>query len=687
MFADLALAGLLLAGAAAAPAAAPADADTADANGPADDILVQGRRDEAVAATKTATPLIEVPQPITVVTDDVFLAQGAINISDTVRYTAGVNSDSFGRDSRADSFKIRGLDALQFRDGMRDVFSYWATIPSDPYNFSRVEVVRGPASVLFGQGSLGGLVNVVSKTPLLENSADIALVAGSFDRKEVLADLNGVVGGNLGVRLVARARDADTYIAHTPDDRVMLAPSLTWRPGARTEITLLGLYQRDHGGSTTNFLPVIGTFIDNPGNPPLDRYLFVGKPGWDRYDGRLLQGGGSLTQRFGDDVTLSLKARYIDSTLQYNTHYPDSYSNPRDPYTPGGNGRRIGLYAYGLDGRMNVFSTDNNLRVRFNTGAAVEHVLLAGIDYSWNAVKKRQAVGYQEVDLYDLDRDAILTPNPGGARGREAQRQLGIYAQDQIRFWDRVSVVLGARRDRVTTSGTPRRVDTATTFRAGIIGEIGAGVSPFFSYTESFLPIAGTTTAGAPFRPQMGHQFETGVKWQPDHATLVTLTGFRIKDTNRPIPDPANPLGQIQAGEVTSQGVELEATRTLPGDYDLSLSYGFNDVSGGGLTDFTARHIASAWAAKTFTQGSTALRLGAGVRYLGRQVSSNAVWTLVTPGRAMADALVEVTEGRWRATLNATNLFDKRTYASCLARGDCFMTAPRNVMASIGYHF
>ncbi|MDQ1228679.1 outer membrane receptor protein involved in Fe transport, partial [Sphingomonas sp. SORGH_AS 879] len=166
-------------------------------------------------------------------------AQGAINIADTVRYAAGVNSDAYGRDTRVDSFTIRGVNALQFRDGMRDIFSYYASIASDPYNFSRVEVVRGPASVLFGQGSIGGIVNLVSKTPLFTNSADMSLVYGSYDRKEVLADVNGTLGDTLAARIVARVRDADTYVDHVADDRVMIAPSVTWRPGARTDVTLL----------------------------------------------------------------------------------------------------------------------------------------------------------------------------------------------------------------------------------------------------------------------------------------------------------------------------------------------------------------------------------------------------------------------------------------------------------------
>ena len=666
-------------------AAQPADRDDKDESR---DIRVEGRRDATGAGTKTDTPLIEIPQPVSVIAADTYLAQGAINISDTVRYAAGVNADSYGRDTRSDSFAIRGVDALRFRDGMRDVFSYWATPPADPYNFARVEVVRGPASVLFGQASLGGVVNLVSKTPGLTSRAEVGVTAGSYGRKEVLADGETLIGPDLGVRLVARARDADTYVAHTPDDRVMLAPSLRWRPGAWTDVTLLGLFQRDRGGATTNFLPVIGSLRPNRDLPRLDRYLFLGKPGWDRYDGRVLQGGGSIVHRFDDAVTLNLKARVIDSDLTYDSHFPDSYSNPTDPYLPGSDRRQILLFAYGLGKRMNVVSTDNNLAVRFTTGAGIEHLLLAGLDYSWNAVRQRVALDGQPIDLYAVDYSSILTPEPTGPYRRTAQRQLGLYVQDQIRLRDRVSVVLGARRDRVTTTtATDDTVDTATTFRAGIIGELGAGVSPFFSYTESFLPIAGRTSDGTPFRPQAGHQFEAGAKWQPDVATLVTLTGFHMVDSNRPIADPANPLGQIQAGRVTSRGIEVEATRTLADAYDLSLAYGYNHVAGGGLTDFTARHVASGWASRRWTLGTATLRLGAGVRYLGRQVSSSDVWTIVTPGRTQLDALAELDHGPWRLRLNATNLLDNRAYAYCLARGDCFASAPRNVMLSAGYRF
>jgi len=659
-----------------------------EASDRSDPIIVTASRIDRFAGTKTETPLIETPQPITVITEAVFRAQGAISISDTVRYAAGVTANAYGRDTRVDGFVIRGIDALQFRDGMRDIFSYYASITSDPYNFSRVEIVRGPASVLFGQGSLGGIVNLVSKTPEFTTGGEAGITYGSYDRKEAFADVNVALGDDFAVRAVGRVRDADTYVDHVPDDRVMFAPSIRWKPTEDTDISLLGLYQEDDSGSTSQFLPIIGTLRDNPANAlRLPRYLFVGKPGWDRYDGRLLQGGGSISQRFGDAIQLNLKARYLDSDLDYFTHYTDSYSEPKNPYLDPA-GRLIGLYSDGSIARLNVFTTDNNVQVKFDTGDGIEHLLLAGVDYSWNEVRKRGGFGYEVVDLYDIDQDALTIPPLDQFAARESQKQLGVYVQDQIRFFDRVSVVVGARRDRVKTAGGG--VDKATTFRAGIIGEIGGGFSPFFSYTESFLPIAGTTSDGSPFKPQTGTQYEAGVKWRPDPATLVTVTAFRIKESNRPIADPANPLGQVQSGELSTKGIEFEASRTLPGDFDLSVNYGYNKLSANGATafDYLPRHNASIWSTRTIRVSDEAsLRLGAGVRHTGKSRSASAVWTIVTRQNTLADALAEIAWKDWRFTVNATNLLGERFFATCLARGDCFVGAPRNVMGTLAYRF
>ena len=656
----------------------------------------------AVAGTKTETPLIQLPQPLTIITSDQYLSQGAISISDTVKYAAGVLANPYGRDTRVDAFNVRGIQALQFRDGMRDIFSYYASITSDPYNFARVEIVRGPASVLFGQGSIGGLVNLVSKTPDFRTGGELTAVYGSYDRKELLGDVNLAIADNLAIRAVGRVRDADTYIDHVPDDRVMFAPSIRWQPTPATDVLLTGLYQKDDSGSTSQFLPIVGTFRPNPGAPGrLDPDTFVGKPGWDRYDGRVLQGGGSVVHRFSDSVRLSLKARYIDSDLEYFTHYADSYTNPTDPFSVYGTDRRkIGLYADASDARMNVFSTDNNLQFKFNTGAPIEHTLLVGLDYSWNKVGKRNAGGREVIDLYDIDYDALRTYDPTGPFIYESQKQLGVYLQDQIRFYDRVSVVLGGRRDHVTNSSG--QTDNATTFRAGIIGEIGAGFSPFFNYTESFLPLAGLNSDGQAFRPQTGTQFEGGVKWQPDLATLVTVTAFHIKERNRVLYLPNNVTAQ--SGELVTKGVEVEASHQLPGEFELLVNYGYNQLKSeaNSSLNYMPRHTASVWSTKSFgMDGGARLRLGAGVVYSGKSKSTGAIdpyglnasipagtlYTVVTPSRTTVDALAEITWDAWRLALNATNLLNERTFASCLARGDCFMAAPRNVMVSAGVRF
>ena len=645
------------------------------------------------AGTKTDTPIIETPQPITVIDADRYLSQGAISISDTVKYAAGVLANPYGRDTRVDGFTIRGLDALQFRDGMRDIFSYYASITSDPYNFSRVEILRGPASVLFGQGSIGGLVNLVTKTPNFTTGGEINLVYGSYDRKEALGDVNFAIADNLAVRFVGRARDSNTFIDHVPDDRVMFAPSIRWQPTPDTDIILTGLYQEDDTGSTSQFLPIVGTFLPNRvAGAQLDRDTFVGKAGWDRYAGRSLQGAAFVTHDFSDQVKLSLKARYIDSDLEYNTHYADSYSNPQDPFSVyGTDGRTIGLTADASDARMNVFSTDNNLLFTFNTGANLEHKLLVGIDYSWNKVAKRNAGGTEIVDLYDIDYAALKTYDPTGPFLADSQKQLGIYVQDQMRFFDRVSIVLGARRDRVT--GSSGQKDNATTFRAGIIGEIGAGFSPFFSYTESFLPVAGRIdngdgTFGDPYRPQTGSQYEAGIKWQPAPGTLVTATAFKIKERNRVLYLAAG--GTAQSGELNTKGFEVEASHTLPGDFELLANYGYTKLKSETNTnlDYMPRHTASFWTTKTFGLPDEAqLRLGGGVVHSGKSVSTSAIWSIVTPSRTTVDALAEINWNSWRFAVNATNLLNNHYYASCLARGDCFIGAPRNVMGTVGFRF
>ncbi|MBC2777193.1 TonB-dependent siderophore receptor [Parasphingopyxis marina] len=663
-------------------------------------IIVTGAQLESDAATKTDTPAIEVPQPVTIIEDDVYLQQGAISVGDTLRYVAGVQANPYGPDSRVDGGFIRGVNGLQFRDGMRDVFSYYASIRADPYNFSQVQVVRGPSSVLFGAGSLGGIVNLVSKTPEFEPGGEISLRYGSFDRFEALADVTGPITDTLAARLVARVRDSGTQVDYVPDDRILISPSLSWAPTPDTNVTVIGLYQEDDGGSTSQFLPLVGTLFDNPnGQLPFDR--FIGKPGWDRYDGRLLQGTGLIEHRFSDRVRINMRARYIDSDLDYFTHYPDNYANPTNPFLDPDQ-RLIGLYSDGSIARMEIFSTDNNLRFDFNTGEAVEHVLLAGVDYSWNHVRKTGGFGYEIIDIYNVDYDALSDyggglPAPFGPNEDVEQEQLGFYLQDQIRFFDRVSIVLGVRHDNVTSdSFSVEAIDSsATSFRAGIIGEIIPGVSPFFSYTESFEPISGVASNGNPFVPKSGRQFEVGVKIHPDDSTLITITGYDIEESNRPVDDPStpDPFDQMQAGSLSSQGFEIEARTTLPGNFQVIANYSYNEAEIDGTNqqlDNVPKHNASLWVTRPFQLSSeVSLLLGGGVRHTSANRSYGPAFPdgIVTPSYTLVDAVAELNWNRWSFAINATNLLGEDYYSACLARGDCFNGAQRNVFGTVSYRF
>lgn len=680
-----------------------AEAETAaDAETGADmrTIVVTGAKSAATTSTKTDTPIVQIPQPITVIDDSVFLAQGAVSIGDTLNYVSGVTANPYGPDSRVDGAFVRGINALQFRDGMRDIFSYYASIRADPYNFGSVELVRGPASVLFGQGALGGIVNLVSKRPEFETHGEASLRYGSFDRKEALFDLTGPLTDSVAARVVARVRDANTQTDYVPDDRVMVSPSITFKPSPDTTFTLIGLYQEDDGGSTSQFLPLVGTILPNP-NGKLANSLFVGKPGWDRYDGRLLQGTALLEHRFDETARINLKARYIDSDLTYFTHYPDNYSNPTNPFLDADQ-RIMGLYVDGSVARMEIFSTDNNLQFDFNTGPSVRHTVLAGIDYSANSVYKMGGFAYETFDIYNIDYAALSDyggglPTPTYVAEDVDQEQTGIYLQDQIRLYDRVSVVLGARRDwtRAKSMGGAWRRDSATTFRAGVIGELAKGISPFFSYTESFEPIAGTASNGSAFIPKSGRQFEAGIKFHPADAVLVTLTGYHIRESNRPVSDDStlDPFDQVQLGALTSKGVEFEGRATLPGQLSLIANASYNEAEADGTgrqIDNVPKFNASLWATKGIALSDEAsLLLGGGVRHVGSQRSFGAAFPdgVRTPPFTLVDALVELSWRDWAFTVNATNLFGKSYYSACLARGDCFMGSERNVMGTVSYRF
>ena len=659
------------------------------------ELLVTATR--ATTATKTDTALIETPQSISVVTAAQIADRGALTMQETLRYSAGVTAEAFGLDTRQDQPVVRGFYATQYKDGMRTLFGYSLIPRNEVFTLDRVELLRGPSSMLYGAGSTGGVVNVASKRPLWEAGGEVSAQYGSFNRKQFQIDVTGpLASDSLAGRIVAVGRDSDMQTREIRDDRFVVAPSLTWRASDATSFTLLGLYQQDKTASSQQFLPVVATLKAPPGRR-MDSRTFLGEPGYDKLDTDQAAITLLTDHSFSGSLKFSSGIRYVEASAAFNEIYPDVYSNPTDPFVDADQ-RRVARSAYAIESDTRTFTTDNHLVWDVATGAFT-HKVLVGVDYLENREKQNSGFGpVADIDIFAPVYGDFIAPELAPL-GTLKQSQVGVYLQDQIRFADRVSIVLGARRDRAESQvGSDEEfVDHATTYRAGVIFDLAYGLSPYFSYTESFLPVGGLDFYGDSFKPQKGSQYEGGLKWQPNLTTLVTLAGYKITETNRPANDPDNVLNTVQTGEVESKGFELEASTAVTDSFYVTASYSYTKAEvtkstfaeeiGVQLSD-TPKDLASAWGVKTWRlNDEVSLRTGLGVRYVGSTISTGVAGTLKTPSYTLADALVAVDWNAWSLSVNATNLFDKTYYSPCRAFGDCFTGNGRNVIATLGYRF
>ncbi|MBA3624386.1 MAG: TonB-dependent receptor plug domain-containing protein, partial [Methylibium sp.] len=338
------------------------------------------RAKRAATATKSDTPLIETPQSVTVVTRERIEDLGAQGLQDALNYAAGVRSDAFGLDSRTDSVLVRGAYPDIYLDGLRQTFNYYtSTTRTDPYMLERIEVLRGPAAMLYGQGSTAGIVNMVSKRPLAETQREIGLQVGTFNRKQVQADFTGALteDGQWLYRLVALARDSDTQVDFVDDDRLLFAPSLTWRPDADTSLTLLARWQEDRSGSTLQFFPWSGSVTPNP-NGRIPNSRFIGEPGFDRYDSDRQSLGWLFEHRFSEQWTVRQNLRVADNEVDYRTLYADSFSNPGNSFLDADQ-RIVGRYAQSTLTKVRMVTADQHLEGRLQTGP-VSHNLIVGVD-------------------------------------------------------------------------------------------------------------------------------------------------------------------------------------------------------------------------------------------------------------------------------------------------------------------
>lgn len=665
-----------------------------------------------LTGTKTDTPMLENPQAISVVTRERMEDLGAQRLSQALSYTSGVRADSGGASNAADNIFLRGYAiSFTYRDGLRlRPLGFFGMIGEEPYGMERVEVLKGPTSILYGQNEPGGMVNSISKRPTDYDRGEVGISGGSHNRRQFNFDISGALNEDktLMYRLVGLGREADGVYDHTDDDRAYIAPSFTWRPNEQTSLTVLTAYQKNKALAPTT-IPWAAVNGTSPyGKVPMDR--FIGEPHFDTEEVESTSLGYEFSHEFNDTWTVRQNLRW--STFDNQENYLARVSGlvtGTDGVPNASVNRDYQIrHAYG-----DLFTVDNQLQARFDTGP-IAHTALFGVDYSWSkSIRNERWGSATPINVFDPSYGAPVDTSVSKSWVNTVQRnsQVGYYFQDQLK-WDRWVLTLGGRQDYARNQTENRFTDVETadqdwdafTGRAGLVYLFDNGIAPYVSYSESFNPVAGT---GAPqrgtktFEPETGKQYEAGIRYQPPGTdTQLTLSVYDLRKQNALTADDQYIGYSIQTGEVRSKGIEFEAITTVAEDLKLTGSFSYSDVevtksnSGNeGKKPFKVpAKLASVWADYSFPfdplQG---LSIGAGVRYTG-YTYGDSMNTFKVPSYTLYDAAIRYDLGKLdpsmrgaQASINVNNLTDKYYVASCFFSLACNMGEGRSVVAEVSY--
>jgi iron complex outermembrane receptor protein len=662
------------------------------------------------AGSKTNALLIEVPQSISIIGQPEMEARGVITMNEALRYTPGIQADEYGVEPRFDWLKIRGFDAQTFgvyRDGMR--FNSLAG-KLDPFELESVEVLKGPSSVLYGEVPPGGLINQVTKRPGSERTTSIEASFGQYNRRQGALDTTGSFDRNefFRYRLLGLVRNSDTQTNFTPDDRRLIAPSFTYHPSDRTNITLLADYQHDKT-QWSQFLPSQGTLTANP-NGIIPVSTFVGEPGSDYV--RRNQASFAFTgdHLFSDGWNVHSNYRYQHINFKGQTIFGAGFD--------GASLTNVSRELFATPS-INRFNTVDTRALRRFVMKNWEQTVLFGYDYQH--INDR-ATSYFLFGLADLNIYHPVygqSPIPTGApflNNNTLLQQHGLYAQDQIKFKNHLVFTLGGRQDFAKNDITnfiagvanTSHTDNRFTGRAGVTYLTDFGIAPYFAYSTSFLPNAGTFVYNAttklstdPAKPSDARQIEGGVKFQPRAVnSFVTASIFQINQTNVIVSD-AN-FNSHQAGEVRSRGVELEGVASLSHGLNLHAGYTLTATDTLKATDLTTdpsqadigkwlpqtpRNQTSGLADYTQRNGLFAgLGGNFGVRFIGTN-AADAANTFFVPNYTLLDASLRFGFRHTLFSVNATNLTDKRYVATCTSTTTCYYGYARNVIGTAKYRF
>ncbi len=660
------------------------------------EIVVTGEQEgynpsQAATATRTETPLRDIPASIQVILEQVLEDRGTVGLREAVQNFAGATLDGNYGNTGAGSLIIRGFSQdITFRNGFR--ISNFYSIP-ETANVAQTEILRGPASVLYGQVQPGGIVNIVTKQPLESPYYSVNLQAGQFSFYRPTIDLSGPLSDDNSVlyRLNAAYENSGSFRDRVNTERWFIAPVLQWNMSDRTSLTFDFEYLYDD----PVFDRGIVTLSDGSFVLPINRFL--GYPQLDDFATEVYRGGLTFEHQFSGNWRMR-NALSISSIEQGGARSDLDGGLIDDQFIP----RQLRddnsiAENYG-------FQTD--IIGNFATGT-IEHQLLLGFDF--NRVTdsyKSEAVSLPPLDIfnpvYDIDVPTELEPRYSAVTRTNA---LGLYLQDQIALLDNVKLLVGGRFDFTEQNQTiilddasDSQSDTAFSPRVGIVYQPIEPISLYASFSRSFLPVIGRAADNSIFEPERGTQYEVGIKADLATNLSATLAAYHLTKTNVLTTDLNDPDFSIQVGEQRSQGIELNvAGEILPG-WNVIAAYAYtdaevtedNELPVGSRLANVAENTASLWTTYEIKNGNLqGLGFGLGLLYVGDRPGSVAFDPpdFRLPSYLRTDIALFYRRNNWRAQINVQNLFNIEYYQTAQGYDIVYPGAPLNIVGSVSFEF
>lgn len=659
--------------------------------------------------TKTALDPNDAPMSYTRIDQELLQKRQADSVNAALRYEPGVTTESRGTVSIFDEYNIRGFKTYSnFYDGLRLPYDgAWNLMPQvDIYATEAVEILKGPASSLYGYAAPGGMVNQVAKSPKNTQASEVQLRFGNQNLREVAIDTTGPLTDTLNYRLVALKRKKDGQMQTTEEERTLINPSLEWQ--ATDDVSVLAnlFYQDDPEMVPSTPLPAVGT-VYNASYGKLDSDAYAGDK-WNRFSKEVFMPSVTVNWDLNDQLTFKHVTRYTDAEAQQRNIYNRGFVEGSDT--------TLNRVAYTTDETMNNWTTDNQLAYQLDT-ANTSHNLLFGVEYqetdSNATYYDAGPAGTPNLDLSSPDFSQINADNLPLDIYRQKQdieqSQLGLYVQDEMQ-WQDLTVVAGLRHDNFDSSTEQTEATkgavysdktisndaSETSGRLAAIYDFDNGLSPYASYSQSFQPVVGSNfITNEAFKPTTADQLEAGIKYlSSDRATQGTLAVFDITQKNVVVTNPSNSQQKVQTGEITSKGVEISGSHMLNDWVDIAASYSYTDAEitedefnpdvVGNTPAQIAKHKATLWADYYATDKLT---LNAGVRYEGgmqvdKQNSDElpSVTLVDIGGNYQINPMLAV-----GASIN--NLFDKTYVGACYDLENCWMGPERQMSVSLKASF